>query len=126
MATFVDSDTDLIPDDYEDANGMNKDDAADAAQGANDGLFDDDGLTNLEEYNGGTDPNLADTDGDLLDDGGEVNGALNSFQIGHLPGSIPGGVPGEGTDPLAKDSDGDGLNDFVEIDNANGSVTNRK
>ena len=124
VVAFVDTDGDLIPDSYEDANGMDKDNAADAAQGANDGLFDNDGLTNLEEYNGGTDPNLADTDGDLLNDGAEVNGTSNPYQPGHVPGEVPAGAPGEGTDPLVKDSDGDGLEDFVEVDSANGSVTN--
>ncbi|MDB4143801.1 hypothetical protein N9821_02670 [Akkermansiaceae bacterium] len=124
VTTFVDTDGDLIPDLYEDANGLDKDNPADAAQGASDGLFDDDGLTNLEEYNLGTDPNLADTDGDTLSDGDEVNGTSNPFQVGHVAGTSPAGAPGEGTDPLVKDTDGDGLDDFVELDNANGSVTN--
>lgn len=126
VVTFVDSDGDLIPDSYEIANGMDQDNAADANQGANDGLFDNDGLTNLEEYNLGTDPNLADTDGDLLNDGAEVNGTLNPYQVDHVAGSVPAGAPGEGTDPLKKDSDGDGLEDFVELDSGNGSVTNPK
>ncbi|MGE9271397.1 MAG: sulfatase-like hydrolase/transferase [Verrucomicrobiales bacterium] len=60
-----------------------------------DGDRDGDGLTNLEEVNFGTDPNLADTDGDLLGDGAEVNT--------------------HGTDPLLSDTDGDSNPDGFEI-----------
>ncbi|MFT5857484.1 MAG: hypothetical protein ACI8XO_004745, partial [Verrucomicrobiales bacterium] len=59
---------------------------------------DDDGLTNLEEWNGGensTDPMDADTDGDDLSDGAEVNT--------------------HNTNPNNADSDDDGLNDGAEI-----------
>ena len=58
---------------------------------------DNDGLTNIEEFNGGensTDPKNADSDGDDLDDGTEVNGV---------------------TDPNDSDSDDDGLNDGAEV-----------
>ncbi|MBN1890631.1 MAG: Ig-like domain-containing protein [Thermoflexales bacterium] len=56
-----------------------------------------DGLSDIEEGCIGTDPNLADTDGDGLKDGTEV------FDLG--------------TNPLAdgKDSDGDGINDGAEV-----------
>lgn len=57
-----------------------------------------DGLTNWEEYQLGTDPNLADTDGDTLQDGEEVVGA----------GLRPP------TDPTEPDTDRDGLNDGAE------------
>jgi len=57
-----------------------------------------DGLTNLEEYQKGTDPNDPDSDGDTLEDGAEVAGA----------GSRPA------TDPAKADTDGDGLRDDVE------------
>ncbi|MGD7654590.1 MAG: sulfatase-like hydrolase/transferase [Verrucomicrobiales bacterium] len=60
-----------------------------------DGDSDGDGLTDLEELNLGTDPNLADTDGDLLGDGAEVNRY--------------------GTDPLLSDTDGDSNPDGFEI-----------
>jgi hypothetical protein len=105
-----------------------------------------DGLTNLEEYHRGTDPNVADvdlddlndgrevaagtnpfdpdSDDDGLNDGQEVNGTLNPYQIGHIPGTTPGGAPGEATDPLVKDSDNDGLTDYAELDSGNGFVTN--
>jgi len=57
--------------------------------------LDSDGLTNLQESNLGTDPNTADTDGDGLSDGAEVNT--------------------HGTDPLKYDTDGDGISDGDEI-----------
>ncbi|MDA7881608.1 hypothetical protein N9A94_04820 [Akkermansiaceae bacterium] len=57
-----------------------------------------DGLNNLEEYQYGTDPNDADTDGDGLGDGEEIEGA----------GSRPS------TNPKLIDTDGDGLSDRVE------------
>lgn len=57
--------------------------------------FDDDGLTNLEEYQLGTDPWSADTDGDGLSDGDEVNVYKS--------------------DPLNRDTDGDGIIDGDEI-----------
>ncbi|MFT5686198.1 MAG: thiol-disulfide isomerase/thioredoxin [Myxococcota bacterium] len=56
---------------------------------------DDDGLTNAEEKELGTNPDKADSDGDGLDDGDEVD---------------------EGTDPDNADTDGDGLSDGDEMD----------
>ncbi|MGD8523970.1 MAG: DUF2341 domain-containing protein, partial [Desulfobacterales bacterium] len=61
----VDWDGDGMPDDWEIANGLDPtvdDSMADA---------DNDGLTNLEEYERGTDPNNPDTDGDGILDGDE-------------------------------------------------------
>ncbi len=54
-----------------------------------------DGLTNLQEFQLGTDPNNPDTDGDGLNDGDEVN----KYH----------------TNPLLADTDGDGIPDGVEI-----------
>ena len=54
-----------------------------------------DGLWDHEEADLGTDPNLADTDGDGLTDGDEVQE--------------------HGTDPLSDDTDGDSLGDFDEL-----------
>lgn len=51
-----------------------------------------DGLTNLEEYDLGLNPQLVDTDGDGLEDGEELS-------------------PAYGTDPKLPDTDGDGSND---------------
>lgn len=65
--------------------------------GVNDGDedFDEDGLTNLEEYLNNTYPYIADSDNDGLSDGDEVNKY--------------------GTDPLNADTDGDELEDGDEI-----------
>ncbi|MBN2800734.1 MAG: redoxin domain-containing protein [Deltaproteobacteria bacterium] len=56
---------------------------------------DEDGLSNADEKELGTDPDLADTDGDGLSDGQEVNDL--------------------GTDPLSLDSDADGYLDQEEV-----------
>ena len=56
-----------------------------------------DGLTDRQEYENGTDPRMADTDGDGLTDGEEVNTRL--------------------TDPTNPDTDGDHLQDLFEIQN---------
>ena len=56
---------------------------------------DNDGLTDTQEADLGTDPDNADSDGDGLEDGAEV--AL-------------------GTDPTASDTDGDGYTDGEEVD----------
>ena len=62
----------------------------------NDPDTDDDGLGDLAEFNSGTNPNNPDTDGDGLTDGQETPGGTN-------------------TNPLVADSDGDGLNDGEEV-----------
>ena len=104
----LDTDNDGMPDNYEIANGLdpNLDDAGldnDATGGA-------DGLTNLQEYTLGTDPQDSDTDTDGLLDGQEVNGTLNPWNSG-----VQSGPPGDPTDPLEPDSDGDGVDDNAEI-----------
>ncbi len=59
-----------------------------------DGDLDEDLLTNLQEFEAGTDPNVYDTDGDGLGDAFEIEITM--------------------TDPLNPDTDGDGLTDGVE------------
>ena len=94
----IDTDGDGLPDGYEaltlgtdptkidtDNNGVN-DDAEDA---------DNDGLTNLKEYQLGTNPTNEDSDSDGLKDGEEVN----TYK----------------TDPLKKDTDGDTLSDGDDV-----------
>jgi subtilisin family serine protease len=70
--TYPDYDTDGMPDYWEARNGLDPQNASDAS-GDNDG----DGLTNLEEYQRGTDPANADTDSDTMPDDWEVQYGLD-------------------------------------------------
>lgn len=70
--TFSDSDGDGMPDQWEVDNGLNPNDPGDA-----DDDLDNDGLTNLEEYNENTDPNDPDSDDDGMPDGWEVDNSLD-------------------------------------------------
>ena len=95
-ALIGDADNDGMPDDWEDANGLNK--LVDDAAGNPDG----DGLTNLQEFQRGTDPQDDDSDGDGLQD--HVEDATGTWTS----------AAATGTDPNLGDSDGDGLLDGVE------------
>lgn len=98
--------------------------------GAGTGDFDGDGLLELNEQTRGTNPKLADTDGDTLTDGAEVAGA------GQRPPTSPtkadtdndgltdgvetndgsfGGPTDTGTNPIIVDTDGDGISDGDEV-----------
>jgi hypothetical protein len=79
-----------IPDSWAIANGLNPNDPTMPMQDP-----DRDGLTNLQEFQLGTNPSNPDTDGDGLTDGDEVNKYHTS--------------------PLLADTDGDGIPDGVEI-----------
>ncbi|KAF7781464.1 hypothetical protein PRUB_b0692 [Pseudoalteromonas rubra] len=81
-----DRDSDGLPQGWERRYGGDLDPASDE---------DGDGLTALEEYTANTSPLIADTDGDGLSDGDEVNEY--------------------GTSPRKTDSDGDGLSDAAEV-----------
>ncbi|MBK1883824.1 hypothetical protein JIN85_15510 [Luteolibacter pohnpeiensis] len=78
-----------------------------------------DGATNLQEQNAGSDPTVADTDGDQLNDGAEINGPPTSDPTN--PDTDGDGLTdGEevnlyGTNPNSSDSDGDGLPDAWEV-----------
>jgi hypothetical protein len=85
-----DSDGDGIPDDAELRLGLNPHDPTDALLDP-----DHDGLTNLQEFQLGTDPTKADSDGDGLLDGQEV---LKYH-----------------SNPAVVDTDGDGIPDGVEV-----------
>ena len=93
-----DTDGDNLPDGYEAltlGTDPTKPDTDDNGVLDCDEDFDEDGLTNLQEYEQGTEPYNEDTDGDGLKDGEEINTY--------------------GTDPLKVDTDDDGLDDGDEI-----------
>jgi hypothetical protein len=110
-AINVDTDADGLPDDYETAFGLT-DPAADA---------DNDGLSNLQEYQLGTRPDYFDTDGDLLPDGWEVEYRLDLLTINSIDSDTDGDGLDlfdeylNGTDPFTADSDGDGTLDGAEV-----------
>ncbi len=96
-ALVEDGDMDGIPDHWEALNGLDPGDPSDAS-----GNADTDTLTNLQEFQLGTDPGAGDTDGDGLADHVESNSGTW------------GGVADTGTSPRRADTDGDGLGDAVE------------
>lgn len=126
VSEAVDTDDDGMPDFYETANGLdiNVDDTT---------LDKDmDGLSNEQEYLGqdatGIDTGYGqtkagepDSDGDGLDDGDEVSGAMNPWdEFGFMVTPPAVGAP---TNPNEINSDTDSLTDFEELDGANGSVS---
>lgn len=84
---MTDADHDGVPRYWEEHQGLSDTDPADAALDP-----DKDALSNLQEFTLGTDPRLADTDGDGLSDSQETT-----------------------THPLQADTDGDGLSDGFEL-----------
>jgi hypothetical protein len=110
--TIVSTVGDGIPDDWKIAHGLSITDPGVAGQDP-----DHDGLTNLEEYQNGTDPNNPDTDGDGISDGDEVHkyhtNPLNPDSDGD--GLSDGDEIRLGTNPLNPDTDGDGIPDGIEI-----------
>src|SRR5687767_10581858 len=89
-----DSDGDGIPDDIEIAEGLNPNNPVDALEDA-----DRDGLSNVNEFDRGTQIRNPDTDGDSISDGEEATAGADGFI----------------TNPLLGDTDGDGVRDALEI-----------
>ena len=91
-----DDDNDGMPDTWEEIYGLEPLDPSDAAADP-----DGDGLTNLAEYQPGTDPTKADTDGDGMPDGWEVTYGLDPL-----------------VDDALADADGDGYTNLEEYRSA--------
>jgi hypothetical protein len=70
--SFLDSDDDGMPDEWETGFGLDLNNPVDASLD-----LDNDGLTNLQEYQRGTNPKNQDTDNDGMPDGWEVTYGLN-------------------------------------------------
>ncbi|MEP7012844.1 MAG: carboxypeptidase regulatory-like domain-containing protein, partial [Acidobacteriota bacterium] len=106
-----DADHDGITDEYEIAKGLNPNNPADALEDP-----DGDNLSNLREFELGTDPFNADTDADGLADDREIAlGTLPANPDSDGDGFVDSQEIERGTNPLLADSDGDGLNDGLEI-----------
>ncbi len=133
-----DLDGDGMPDKFEEQYAfLNSEDAADAALDE-----DQDGLTNLEEYQVASNPSEADTDGDTLNDADEVRvhqtrpdladsdgDSLDDAAEINVHESDPNVVDTDGdslrdgdevnvhqTDPTVADSDTDGVDDATEVE----------
>ncbi|MDM8535267.1 Ig-like domain-containing protein [Desulfobacterales bacterium HSG17] len=124
----VTEDNDGMPGWWEDQHGLNKYSPSDADQDP-----DNDGLTNLEEYKNGTDPNVPDTDGDGVNDGDEINAGTDPLVPNTVIPEEPAvtedndGIPGawedqHGLDKYSSsdadgDPDNDGLSNLEEYKN---------
>jgi gliding motility-associated-like protein len=126
----ADTDDDGVNDGDEVNNNSNPLDSCDPnpfSLGTND--CDNDGLTNNEEANLGTDPSNADTDGDGINDGTEANTGSDPLNACDPIAQITGlldcdndGLSADdensiGTDPLNPDTDGDSILDGIETTN---------
>jgi len=113
-----DGDADSLPDDWELVYGLHTADPTDTFEDP-----DADGLTNLAEFQNGTDPDDNDTDDDHMEDGWEVTYGLNPLDPsdGDTTDSDADGLTNvdeqtRGTDPTKRDSDEDGMTDRWEVD----------
>jgi hypothetical protein len=105
-----DADQDGMSDAWETANGLNPANAADAASDA-----DADGLTALQEFLAGSDPNNPDSNGDGIHDGASVAAGISPTSTDpDGDGLTTAQERALGTDPFRADSDGDGVNDGAD------------
>lgn len=112
IKVVADSDSDGMPDYWEDLHGFDKNDPSDAGADA-----DSDDLVNVEEYRHRTDPYDPDSDDDDLTDGYEVTHPPLDPNNPDTDGD--GLADGEeialGTDPALSDTDSDGMPDGWEV-----------
>ena len=87
ISSINDDDGDGIDDDWEETYGLNPFDASDADEDA-----DGDGLSNLEEYNAGTNPLDEDSDGDGVSDYDEINKGSDPQDPEDIPAGGGGGT----------------------------------
>lgn len=109
--TGSDADGDGLDDSWEQSNFGNLD-----QNGTGD--FDSDGLTNAQELSQGTDPKLADSDGDGLNDGPEVVTYMTNPRVADSDGDgLTDGyeIATSLSNPLVADSDSDGYSDGAEV-----------
>ena len=81
---MIDTDNDQMPDGWETQYGLDPEDPDDG-----NGDLDNDLLTNLEEYNAGTDPTLSDTDNDGFSDSEELDAGTDPLDEGSHPNAVP-------------------------------------
>ncbi|HEX9709790.1 MAG TPA: hypothetical protein VGB42_07505 [Candidatus Thermoplasmatota archaeon] len=111
-----DDDNDQVPDLFEVEYGFDPLDASDAANDT-----DGDGLTLLQEYLSGLNPNNPDSDEDGMGDGWEVANGFDALDATDAAGDADGdGLTNvaefeNGTAPRDRDSDGDGTDDGWEV-----------
>jgi len=102
---------DGIPDSWKIAHGFDPNDPSVASADT-----DNDGLTNLQEFQAGTDPRNPDTDGDGVSDGEEIKRGTNPLNAdSDGDGLTDADEIRLGTDPLNPDTDGDGIPDGIEV-----------
>uniref|UniRef100_A0A486XT72 Uncharacterized protein n=1 Tax=Rheinheimera sp. BAL341 TaxID=1708203 RepID=A0A486XT72_9GAMM len=112
----TDADNDGLPDGWELMYGLDRQNAADAALDN-----DNDSLTNLQEYQLGTNPNEADTDGDGMPDSWEVQYNFNPLNAADAildsdnDNLTNAQEYAKGTNPHNADTDGDGMSDGWEV-----------